>query len=155
MKSRTQLNSSRYILNSAISAISSWINSANSRQYWNCIKGILFLCPLMTRLIHCAILFPYILRIRSPKFMLLSQVMFSDVILIFQPVHHPCSVFKPTSLTEVTKQILSFPNTSYELDPISTFLQKSCLRTLIFPITKIIKLSLTFFLWNHLYQSMT
>ena len=56
----------------------------------------------------------------------------------FPVVHHPCTVFKPASLTEVSKLILSSPNKSCELDPIPTFLLKSCLHIIIAPITKII-----------------
>ena len=49
-------------------------------------------------------------------------------------------MLKPASLSEVSKLILSSPNKSCELDHIPTL--KSCLHTLIVPITKIIHLSL-------------
>ena len=45
----------------------------------------------------------------------------------FPVLHHPCKVFKPASHTEVSKIILSSPDKSCELDPIPTFLLKSCL----------------------------
>ena len=60
----------------------------------------------------------------------------------FLVVHHHCTVFKRTSLTEVVKLIWLAPNKSCELDHIPTFLLKPCLHTLIVPITKIINLSL-------------
>ena len=86
----------------------------------------------------------------------------------FTVVHHPCTVFKPLSLIEITKFILSSSNKSNELDPILTYLLNSYLHTLTVPIAKI-KLSLSsgmfpsYFkhthvnplLINHLYQSMT
>ena len=59
----------------------------------------------------------------------------------FPVVHKSGIVFKPASFTEIAKLILSSPNKSYELDPMPTFLLKSCLHTLIVPITKIINLS--------------
>jgi len=56
----------------------------------------------------------------------------------FPVVHHPCTVFKPASLTEVSKLILSSPNKSCEIDPFPRFLLKYCLHTLMAPIIKII-----------------
>jgi len=88
------------------------------------------------------IIFPNISRIRS-KFMLLSQFLLLVVILIFPVVHLPCTVFKPAPIPEVSKLILSPLNKSCELDHIPTFLLKTCLHTLIVPITKIINLSLS------------
>jgi len=61
----------------------------------------------------------------------------------FLVVHQSCRVFKPASLTEVSKLILSSPKKSCELDPILIFLLKSCLHTLIVPISKIINVSLS------------
>jgi len=61
----------------------------------------------------------------------------------FPVVHHPCTIFKPASLIEVSKLILLSLNKTSELDPVCTFLQKSCLHVLIVPITKIINLSLS------------
>ena len=53
-------------------------------------------------------------------------------------------MFKPGSLTEFVKLISSSPSKSCELDPISTFLLKSCSHTLIVKITKIINVSLSY-----------
>jgi len=61
----------------------------------------------------------------------------------FPVVHYPCTVLKPASLTEVAELIFSSPNKSCEFDPIHTFLLKSCLLTLIIPITNVINLSLS------------
>ena len=84
---------------------------------------------------HFLLFHVYISKIRSPKFMLLFPRRCSSCKI-------PCTAFKPASLTEVSKLILSSPNKSRELDPIPTFLLKSCLHTLFIPITKIIHLSL-------------
>jgi len=58
-------------------------------------------------------------------------------------VHHPSTMFKPASLTEVAQLVLTSPNKSRELDSMSIFLLKCFLRTLIVPITRIINLSLS------------
>jgi len=51
------------------------------------IERLLFLCPLMIRIINSAILFPNISRIRSTKYMLLFLVLLLVVILIFQDLN--------------------------------------------------------------------
>ena len=58
-------------------------------------------------------------------------------------MHHPYTVFKPASLNEVAKLILSSPYNSCKLDPIPIFMLTSSLHTLIVPITKIIYVSLS------------
>ena len=50
--------------------------------------------------------------------------------------------FEPATADEVKKIIMSSPNKSCELDPLPTVLLKSCLDTLLKPITDIINASL-------------
>jgi len=61
----------------------------------------------------------------------------------FPVVHHPCTVFKPAWLNDVSILILSSPNKSCELDPNPTFLIQSCLHTLNVPITTVINWTLS------------
>jgi len=137
-KSRIQLNRSRYakqchfcnrLINKAKfdfhrNLISN--NSYNSRQLLNSINRTLNWKA-----------FPNISKIRLLKFVLLSQLLLLVVILIFQ-LYITLAVFKPASLTEVSKLILSSPNKSCKLDTIPTFLLQSCLHALIVPVTKVI-----------------
>jgi hypothetical protein len=54
-----------------------------------------------------------------------------------------CPSFAPATIQEVKRAILSSSNASCSLDIIPTFLLKSCLDTLVYPITTIINLALT------------
>jgi len=125
MKSLTQVNRSRYIKQCHFynrlmykaksdfyrNMISN--NSDNPCQLWNCINSFSKHFKDKITQIHAS--FPFSA---------------SSCNIDFPVVHHPYTVFKPASLTEVSKLILSYPNKSCELDPITTFLLKSCLHTL-------------------------
>ena len=160
-KSCTQLNRSRYtkqchfcnrLMNKAKSdfyrnMISN--NSDNPRQLWNCINRTLHRKASVSLPAHDSTnslcnSFSKHFKDKITQIHASFPVSASSCNIDFPVVHHPCTVFKPASLTEVAKLILSSPNKSCELDPIPTFLLKSCLHTLIVPITKIINLSLRF-----------
>ena len=64
-------------------------------------KRLLFLCPLMIKLIHSAINFPNISRISSPKLILLSQVLLLVVILNFRLYITLFRVFEPASILKL------------------------------------------------------
>jgi len=77
----------------------------------------------MIQLIHSALLFPNISWIKSqirPSF----QGSASSCNINFPVVHHPWALFKPASIPEVAKLILSSPYKSCEHDAIPTFLLK-------------------------------
>ena len=116
-------------------------NSDNPRQLWNCINRTLHRKASVSLPAHDSTnslcnYFPKHFKDKISQFLLLV------VVLIFQ-LFNPCTVFKPASITGVAKLILSSPNRSCELYHIPTFLLKSCLHTLIVPITKIINLSIS------------
>jgi len=123
-------------------------NSDNLRQLWNCINKTLHRKGYVTLPTHDSTNSLYNslskrFKDKITKIHASFPVSASSCNIDFPVVHDPCIVFKPASLTEVSKLILSFHNVSCELDPIPTFLLKSCLHTLIVPNTKIIYLSLS------------
>ena len=154
-KSRKQLNRSRYnkhchfcnrLMNKAKSDFYRNItsnNSDNPRQLWNCIHRVLHRKASIS---HSArdsthslcFYFSKHFKDKINQIHASFPVSASSCNIDFPVVHHSCTVFKPASLTEVSKLILSSPNMSCELDPIPTFLLKSYLHKLIVPITKII-----------------
>jgi len=97
----------------------------------------------MIQLIHSAILFSRNFRDKITQIHASFPGHASSSNINFPAVHHSCTVFKPDSLNEVAKLIYHPLNKSCELDPIPTFLLKSSLHALNFPITKIINLSLS------------
>jgi len=83
-------------------------NSHNPCQLWNCInRTLLFLCLLTIKLIHS------VSKHFNDK---ITQIHSSfpgcdsSCNISFPVLHHPYTVFKPVSLTEVAKLILSSPN---------------------------------------------
>jgi len=80
------------------------------------IERLLFLCPLIIQLIHSAIRFPNISRIRSHRFMLLSQVVLLIVILIFQLYVTLAQYINQPHILKVSKLNLSSSNTPCDLD---------------------------------------
>jgi len=158
--SSTQLNRSRYtkqwhfckrLTNKAKSdfyrkMISN--NSDNPRQLWNCINRTLHGNASVSLLAHDSTNSPWNSFSKHFKDNITQiHASFPDSAsscnIDFPVIHHPCTVFKSTSLTEVSKLILSSRNKSCELDPIPTFLLNSCLHTLIVPITMIKNSSLS------------
>jgi len=115
-------------------------NSDNPHQLWNCINRTLNREASFSLPTHDSIYSLYNSFSRHFKDTINKiQASFPNpalvLILIF---HHPCTVLKPPSLTEIAKPILSFLNKSCELDHVPTILLKSCLHALIVPITKMI-----------------
>ena len=104
-------------------------NPDNPRQLWNCINRTLHrkasvslpahdssksLCNSFSKHFNDKIIQ---IHVSFPGYA-------SSYNIDFPVVHQPCTVFKPASLTEVAKLILSSLTKSFELDPIpvSTFL---------------------------------
>ena len=145
-------------------------NSDNPRQLWNCINRTLHReasvsLPARDSINSLCNSFSKHFKDNITEIHVSFPVSASIFNIDFPVIHHPCTVFKPSSLTEVSKLILWSLNKSCQLDLIPTFLLKSCLHALIVPITKIINWSLSSrvfpphfkspFLGNHLYQPMT
>jgi len=160
-KSRTQLNRSRYskpchfsnrLVNKATSdfyrnMISN--NSDNPHQLWNCINRTLRRKASVSQpaldwtnsLCHS---FSKHFKDKIAQIHASFPVSASSCNIDFPVVHHSCAVFKPVSLTEVSKLIFSSSNKTCELHPVPIFLLKSCLYTLIVPITQIINVSISY-----------
>ena len=51
-------------------------------------------------------------------------------------------MLNPATISEVKERTISFPNNSYDLDPLPTWLMKKCIATLLQPVTAIINRSL-------------
>jgi len=122
--------------------------SENARQLWNCINKTLRRKASISLPAHDSTnsLYNSFYKHFNDKITQIHAsfpVSASSCNIDFPVVHHPCSVFTPALLTEVPKLIWSSPNKSCELDPIPTFLLKYCLHRLIVPLTKIINLSLS------------
>jgi len=133
-KSRTQLNRSRYtkqchfcnrLMNNAKFGFYRYMisnNSDNPHQLWNCINRTLnrkasVSLPARdsTNSLWNSLSKHFknkITQIHAP-----FPVSASSCNIDFPVVHHPCTLFKPASLTEDSKLILSSPNNSCELDP--------------------------------------
>ena len=118
-------------------------NSDNLRQLWNCINRILHRKTSLSLPAHdsanslCNSFFKHF-KDKITQINASFPGSASSCNIDFPVVHHPYTVFKPASLTEVSKLILPSPNKFYELSPIPTFLLKSCFHKLIVSITKII-----------------
>ena len=153
--SRTQLNTSRYtkqchfctrLMNKAKSDFYTNMvsnNYYNPRQLWNCINRTLHRkasgsLPAHNSTNSLCNSFSKYFKYTITQIHAAFPVSASSCNIYFPVVHHSCTVFKPASLTEVSKLILSSPNKSCDLDPISTFLIQSCLHTLNVPITTVI-----------------
>ena len=123
-------------------------NSESPRQLWNCINQILHRrpAPSLPNQVSIKSLCDSFSSHFKDKISLIRSA-FPDHILSTVNVASPrvnslFVTFEPATADEVKKIIMSSLNKSCELDPLSTVLLKSCLDTLLKPITDIINASL-------------
>ena len=123
-------------------------NSESPRQLWNCINQILHMWPVPSLPNHVSI------KSLCDSFSSHYQYKISLICSAFQhhtlntvnvdspPVNSLLVSFEPATADEVKTIIMSSPNKLCDLDPVPTVLLKSCLDTLLKPITDIINASL-------------
>ena len=123
-------------------------NSESQRQLWNCINQILHRRPAPSLPNHVSIksLCDLFSSHFNDKIILIHSAFpdhtFSTVNVASPRVNYLLVSFEPATADEVKKIIMSSPNKSCELDPLPSVLLKSCLDTLLKPITDIINASL-------------
>ena len=123
-------------------------NSESPLQLWNCINQILHRRPAPSLPNHVSIksLCDSFSSHFNDKISLIHSAFpdhtFSTVNVASPRVNSLLVSFEPATADEVKKIIMSSPNKSCELDPLLTVLLKSCLDTLLKPITDIINASL-------------
>ena len=123
-------------------------NSESPRQLWSCINQILHRRPAPSLPNHVSIksLCDSFSSHFNDKISLIHSALkdhtFSTVNLASPGVNSLLVTFEPATADEVNKISISSPNKSCELDPLPTVLLKSCLDTLLKPITDIMNASL-------------
>ena len=130
-------------------------NSESPRQLWNCINQILHRRPAPPLPNHVSIKSlgdsfssHFNDKIRLIRSAFLDHTL-STVNVASPRVNSLLVSFEPATADEVKTIIMSSPNKSCELDPLPTVLLKSCLDTLLKPITRILAPKKSFYYYYY------